>query len=183
MNNMFPRTKRSVFGYKVEQVENFLADARQDYGTADSEISTLTSSEIRHTAFVMKKGGYSPRHVDAAMERLEDAFAQRERERSVARLGAEDQLSLARGDAQVILDRLMRPSNEKFKRTGVLATGYSRSEVDAFARRIISYFQEGTALTVDEVRTAVFSSERRGYDEIQVDLVLDSVIDVMLAIR
>ncbi len=183
MSNTFPRTKRSVFGYNVEQVEDFLKDARRAYDATDAETPLLLSKEIRHTAFVMQKGGYSPRHVDAAMERLEDAFAQRERDRNAAQLGAEGQLQLARQDAQVILDRLLRPANEKFRRTGSLTTGYSRKEVDAFAQRIVSYFQEGTAVTVDEVRTAVFSPERRGYDETQVDLVLDGVIDVMLAVR
>ena len=33
------------------------------------------ADDIRHTAFSMAKGGYSTAHVDAALERLEDAFA------------------------------------------------------------------------------------------------------------
>jgi len=37
---------------------------------------------IRTTAFAMQKGGYSTSHVDAALERLEDAFASRERDRA-----------------------------------------------------------------------------------------------------
>lgn len=183
MSNTFPRTKRSVLGYNVGQVDEFLEGARVAYDAVDGEDSTLTSKEIRRTAFAMQRGGYSPRHVDAAMERLEDAFAQRERERSSALLGAEGHQNVARRDAQVILDRLLRPSSEKFRRTGSLTIGYSRREVDALAQQIVSFFQEGTAVTVDEVRTAVFSPERRGYDETQVDLVLDGIIDVMLAIR
>ncbi|MCU1637163.1 MAG: transporter permease, partial [Cryobacterium sp.] len=38
-------------------------------------------------------------------------------------------------------------------------------------------------VTVDDVRTAVFRPERGGYREEQVDAVLDSVVDVMLAVR
>lgn len=183
MGNTFPRTKRSVLGYDVDQVEEFLRGARVAYDAVADEDPMLTAKTIRHTAFAMRKGGYSPRHVDAAMERLEDAFAERERERSTARLGVEGHRNIARRDAQVILDRLLRPDDERFRRSGLLTTGYRRPEVDAFARRIVSYLQDGVELTVDEVRTVVFSPERGGYDETQVDLVLDGVIDVMLAVR
>ena len=38
-------------------------------------------------------------------------------------------------------------------------------------------------MSVDQVRTAVFRTKKRGYNETQVDLLLDAVIDVMLAVR
>ena len=41
----------------------------------------------------------------------------------------------------------------------------------------------GKPMSVDHVRTVVFGSKKRGYNEQQVDLLLDAVIDVMLAVR
>ena len=38
-------------------------------------------------------------------------------------------------------------------------------------------------MSVEQVRTVVFRSTKRGYNETQVDLLLDAVIDVMLAVR
>jgi DivIVA domain-containing protein len=38
-------------------------------------------------------------------------------------------------------------------------------------------------MSVDEVRTVMFRPQRGGYKEVQVDLLLDSVTDVMLAVR
>ena len=52
--------------------------ARRAYdGTARRDDPPLSSEKIRLTAFGMQKGGYSTAHVDAALERLEDAFAAR----------------------------------------------------------------------------------------------------------
>ncbi len=134
-------------------------------------------------AFQMQKGGYSTTHVDAALERLEDAFASRERERSLAQQGDQAWYAQARTTAQEILDRLARPAGAKFRRVGLLATGYSRKEVDEFTSRLIAYFQHGKPMSIDEVRTITFSPKRGGYNETQVDVVLDAVIDVMLAVR
>ena len=80
-------------------------------------------------------------------------------------------------------DRLARPDGQKFRRVGILATGYSRKEVDAFAARLVGYFQHGKPMSIDQVRTVTFTPQRGGYHETQVDVVLDSVVDVMLAVR
>lgn len=185
MSTTFPRTRKSALGYNIEQVEDFLEDARRafDEGLAQADRALLRAEDIRRTAFVMQKGGYSPRHVDAALERLEDVFALRERESASALLGEDVRLAHARKEAQVILDRLVRPDHHRFLRTGPLTYGYNVEQVDDFARRLIAYFQEGTPLSVDQVRTAVFRAQRRGYNEAQVDLVLDGVIAIMLAVR
>jgi len=54
---------------------------------------------------------------------------------------------------------------------------------DAFMDRVSSYFQEGAPLTVENVRTIAFRPAFRGYDETQVDLLLDTTIRLMLAVR
>ncbi|MFP7759919.1 DivIVA domain-containing protein [Marisediminicola sp. LYQ85] len=183
MSTTFPRTRRSVLGYDVEQVEDFLEDARRAYGAEPGELTVVTAASIRNTAFAMQKGGYSPASVDAALERLEDAFAVREREAAVQALGDEEWFSRARERAQEILDRLARPEGAKFDRAGRLTAGYDVRDVDAFAERLTRYFQDGASVTVDDVRTVAFRSVRHGYREAQVDMVLDAVVDVMLSVR
>jgi DivIVA domain-containing protein len=184
VSTTFPRTRSSKRGYSVNQVEDFLEEARSAY-SADAHMPVVISSEtIRNIAFELERGGYSPVHVDAALERLEDAFATREKDRAFAAPGGEEKwYGQARETAQVILDRLDRPAGEKFDRTNVLTRGYAPKEVDALAARLVDYFQNGKAMSVEEVRTAAFRSIKHGYSEAQVDLVLDTVITVMLAVR
>ena len=76
----FPRARKGRLGYDLDEVEDFLEDARRAYTTESPDVSIVTADTIRTTAFAMRKGGYSTTHVDAALERLEDAFAARERE-------------------------------------------------------------------------------------------------------
>ena len=183
MSTTFPRSRKSRLGYNVDQVEDFLEEARRAY-TADRGVLTVVNSEsIRQMAFPMQKGGYSTSHVDAALERLEDAFAARERERAVAEQGDAAWFAKARSSAQSILDRLARDKGKRFSRVSFLTTGYDPKDVDAFADRLVGYFQHGKPMSVDQVRTVVFRGKKGGYNETQVDLLLDSVIDVMLAVR
>jgi DivIVA domain-containing protein len=131
----------------------------------------------------MKRGGYTPAAVDSALERLEDAFAARERDRALAELGNQGAYDRARGDAQVILDRFVRARGRRFKRVGVLTTGYSVRDVDAFADRVVRYLQQGAPLAVDDVRGSVFGRQKGGYQETQVDVVLDAVVDLLQAVK
>ena len=184
MSTTFPRTRRSRRGYNVDQVEDFLEDARRAYSAEPGAVSVVSSDSIRHTAFAMQKGGYSTTHVDAALERLEDAFASRERDRAFAPPGGDTAwYGAARSTAQVILDRLARPEASRFSRVSFLTRGYDVKQVDAFADRLVDYFQHGKPMSIDEVRLVAFTATRRGYNESQVDLLLDKVIDVMLAVR
>jgi DivIVA domain-containing protein len=120
--------------------------------------------------------------VDAAMGRIEDAFAARERERALSVSGAHAWVGASRRLAQEVLDRLSRPQRERFRRVGVLRYGYRMDEVDLVADRITGYLATGESLTVEQVRTVAFRMQRGGYDEAQVDAVLDAVTEVMLAV-
>ncbi|MDJ0349220.1 DivIVA domain-containing protein [Cryobacterium sp. PH29-G1] len=159
------------------------AVAEEAEATASRAAAALTAKGIRHTAFAMHKDGYSPEHVDAALERLEDAFAARERDQALRAGGEQAWMTDAEGTAAVLVTRLSRPPGHRFARTSLLAVGYKRVDVDRLANKLVKYFQDGREITVDEIRTAVFRPERGGYREAQVDLVLDSVVDVMLAVR
>lgn len=183
MTPTFPLAERGARGYSTDEVDRFLRFARLAYDGAD-ERAAMTATDIRHTAFaVVTRGGYDPVHVDAALERLEDAFAQRERDLGIQQMGSAAWVEFQRETAQVIVNRLARPAGRRFARTGPLARGYKRSAVDAFADVVSDYFQRGRALDVETVRRAAFPLERGGYREDQVDAVLDAVVSVMLAVR
>jgi len=184
VTSTFPQPRKGKPGYDIDEVERFLEQARVAYGAAPGAEAAMSSDDIRHTAFrVRRRGGYSARHVDSALERLEEAFAAREREREIAERGREAYDAETRATAQEIIDRLARPEGSRFRRVSPLTRGYHPADVDAFATLLAAYFQEGTPLTVDNVRTIAFRPAFRGYHETQVDLLLDTAIRLMLAVR
>ncbi|WP_123355037.1 DivIVA domain-containing protein [Frigoribacterium sp. PhB160] len=178
----FPLSPQGQLGYDSTEVDAFLARARSAYAAAPGE-GGLTSADIRRTAFAMTKSGYSTGHVDAALERLEDAFAERERERARRQAGDDEWYGGARQTAEEIVARLDRPEGHRFDRVGFLTAGYHPRDVDRLVRRLQGYFSDGRALSIDDVRGSVFRAKRGGYREAQVDVVLDAVVDVMLAVR
>lgn len=182
VSTTFPLAPTGQRGYDESEVDAFLAEARAAYAAAPGE-GGVDSARIRRTAFAMTKGGYSTAHVDAALERLEDAFASRERERARTTRGDDSWLGDARSTAEEIVARLDRPQGHRFDRVSIFTPGYHRGDVDRLARRLQGYFSDGRALSIDDVRGAVFRPQRGGYREAQVDLVLDAVVDVMLAVR
>lgn len=182
VSTTFPRVKRGS-GYDIDEVEDFLEDARRAYTGDRGSAQVVTAASIRQMGFTMKRGGYSPADVDSALERLEDAFAARERDRALAELGNQGAYQQARSEAQVLLDRCTRPRGHRFDRVGILTGGYSVRDVDAFADRIVRYLQQGTPLTVADVRGVVFAAQRGGYQETQVDVVLDAVVDLLQAVK
>ncbi|ARJ04848.1 DivIVA domain-containing protein [Humibacter sp. BT305] len=184
MSSPFPHTRGSKLGYDTDEVDEFLARAREAYDTRASGGGPAISSDlVRRTAFTMRKGGYFPPAVDAALERLEDAFALRERDQAWTKAGDEAWFANARSRAREILNRIERPDGQKFTRAGFLRIGYHPKDVDAFAYHLVQYFRAGADLSVTDVRTITFRSKRGGYDEAQVDALLDAVVDVMLAVR
>ncbi|MCO5294397.1 MAG: DivIVA domain-containing protein [Homoserinimonas sp.] len=182
MSSTFPRLRRSRPGYNVDQVEEFLELARTAYNAAPGTVSGLNASGIRTTSFSMQKGGYSPVHVDAALERLEDAFANRERDQVRAQMGDQAWFNSARGKAREIIGRLDRKIGRRFRKVSFLSTGYDRKQVDAFCDRLNRYFRQGEKISVEEIRTVAFRPRKGGYQEAQVDLFLDAVVEVVLAV-
>ncbi len=181
MSSTFPRVSKGR-GYDTAEVEDFLEDARRAYG-APIEQAGLSAARIRTTAFSMKRGGYDPAAVDAALERLEDAFATRERQSAIDRTGDQAWYQQARALAQTVLDRISRPRGSRFRRMSWFGTGYSVREVDGFTDRIRRFFQTGAPMTADDIRQVAFHPQRGGYTEAQVDAVLDATVQVMLAVR
>lgn len=167
-------------GYHPAAVDAFLASARESFEQGGE---ALGAAEVRVASFPLVRGGYVIGDVDAALGRIEDAFAARRREQVVRDGGAEHWVAQARAQAQVILDHLARGRRHKFARTGFLSFGYRVDEVDHVSARIVRYLRDGDELTVEQLRSAAFRMQRGGYREEQVDALLDATVDVMLAVR
>lgn len=176
----FALTSGRERGYHRAAVDTFLASARRAFETGTDE---LGADDVRAASFPLVKGGYVVADVDAALGRVEDAFAARERERVVRTQGAEAWVEQARSDAQTILDHLARPRRRRFARTGILTFGYRIDEVDHVSTRIVRYLRDGDPLSAEQLRSAAFRMQRGGYREEQVDALLDATIDVILAVR
>ena len=184
-SSLFPEAPRRALGYDKAAVDAFLERARQEFEGEPSADGTpyLDAASVRTAAFPLVKRGYAIEPVDAALARIEDAFAARDREAAVATTGTRVWVERARDDAQVLRDHLSRPRRRRFARAGWLRFGYRTDEVDLVADRLVEYFETGRPITVDQVRAVAFRMQRRGYQEEQVDALLDAVIDVMLAVR
>jgi DivIVA domain-containing protein len=177
----FPDAPGRQKGYEKRAVDAFLAQARAAF-EAD-EPGVLRSGEVRAAAFPLVRHGYAIAPVDAALSRIEDAFAARERDHAMSRRGARAWVAESRGTAQTVLDRLTRPRRRRFAHVGPLRYGYRIEEVDIVADKLARYLAAGDPVTPEQVRAVAFRMQRGGYHEGQVDAVLDAVVEVMLAVR
>jgi DivIVA domain-containing protein len=175
----FPRARGRTKGYAPAEVDAFLERARAAFET---DAVPLTASEVRQVAFPLVRRGYTIAAVDAALGRIEDAFAARERAAVVSAGGVSEWVGKTRDTAQVVLDRLARPKGKRFSRVGSLRYGYRVDEVDLVADKLATFLQTGESATVEQVRAVAFRMQRGGYREAQVDAVLDAVVEVMLAV-
>jgi len=180
MAKMFPRVKITQTGYHVDQVEDFFDDARQDYETGGA----MTAGQVRAVAFDLVRGGYDPAAVDEALDRVEMAFAVRERLAFIDQHGQDEWMKEVARRATVLYPRLTRPDGERF-RAPQRRKGYDRDAVDAVMVRIIDYFDSGRPLSSYDLRTVTFPTapRKRAYDEGTVDAFIDRAIDILLAVE
>lgn len=181
VSSAFPHATGKQPGYRTDQVDTFLDRARSSYEQAVPGGGSVTSAEIRHVAFSLKRRGYSARYVDAAMDRLEEVFFERERRARIAEIGEDAVWAEVQQLLSEVRGRLERARGKRFTRRGIFAMGYRRSQVDAFLDRIAAMLAGQGSLTTADIRGVVFHAQWRGYDEDQVDALLDAVIDLLLA--
>lgn len=182
-HSSFPLAERGQLGYQPEEVDAFLERARDTYDQGADVLSPVTALEIRGLAFPLKKRGCSARFVDAAMDRLEEVFYERERRARMAQIGEEAWWAEVGQLLREVRGRLDRPRGKRFRTRGIFASGYRKSQVDAFLDRVSALFAGDDQLTTAEVRGVVFHSQWRGYNEDQVDALLDAVVELLLATR
>jgi DivIVA domain-containing protein len=181
----FERVQRSEYGYNAKQVDQFLQRARVSLETPKAAIDAIGSADVRAVSFDPVKGGYSAAVVDAALDRLEDAFARRERDELIAASGEEAWLRDIGQLSGILRGRLHRPDGDRFRRPSKKKVrSYNTRDVDNLCHDLIGYLEQDKPLSVDNVRRAVFrpAMGQDGYEENQVDAFLDRVVELMAAI-
>jgi DivIVA domain-containing protein len=181
----FERVQRSEYGYNAKQVDEFLQRARVSLETHHAATDPVNSADVRAVSFDPVKGGYSAAVVDAALDRLEDAFARRERDELIAAQGEEAWLREIGSLSGILRGRLHRPDGDRFRRpTKKKARSYNTADVDRLCHELVAYLEQDKPLSVDSVRRAVFRPAvgQDGYEESQVDAFLDRVVELMAAI-
>ena len=173
------------FGYNTKQVDVFLARARATFNGEGDDDAIVTSHMVRRTVFPAQRGGYSAREVDGALDRLEDVFAQRERDAMINSSGEDAWLQQVGRLSAILRGRLHRSPGERFRRPSrANASSYNVQDVDKICDQLIDYFEKDTPMSVDAVRRAEFrrADGEHGYEESQVDAFLDRVVELMASI-
>jgi DivIVA domain-containing protein len=161
-----PKVTKGKYGYSTSEVDLLLARARDQYANPNAKV--LDWRELTAQSFNLEKGGYVASAVDAAIDKLQDTFAERELKFSIVNLG----------DAKILLEgRCQRPKGKKFGTNNVLARGYSRKEVDALLELVQEHLAGEDEITIDELRELSFKVQRGGYIESQVDAYFDRLVE------
>lgn len=181
VSDTFPRANKLGKGYDVEQVEAFLTRARAAYEDSGRG-PAMTSWHVRTVGFDLVRGGYEVEAVDAALDRIEDAFARREKQRGEERAGSSGWQNQLRTQEQSLRAQLARPDGQRFPRGSGLELTYDIEQVDELCERVEAAFASGRPMAPDAVRLAVFKSRRgaRGYREASVDAFLDRVVELLV---
>lgn len=180
MAKMFPKAGFGQVGYRSNQVEKFFDLARSQYEAG----GTMTAGQVRVAAFDLVRGGYDTREVDEALDRVEVAFAVRERLAFVERHGQDAWMAEVATRATALYPRLTRPQGERF-RPPARGKGYDSEAVDAVLARLIDYFDSGRPISTQDLRTVTFPAApaKDAYAEGPVDAFLDRAIDILLAVE
>lgn len=177
MSYSFPSSAPKVAGYDKQQVDKFVELARVQF--ADSNLELVTANVVRNTEFDLVSGGYLVSAVDTAMDRLEDAFAEREIQRQKRLRGefaVDDRLERV---IEIVKARTARPKRKKFGSVGWLLRGYDRRQVDKLCLAIENHLANKAPIDINTVRRAIFTAKRGGYSESQVDAFIDRVVEIL----
>jgi DivIVA domain-containing protein len=161
----------------MNQVDEFLEKARDQYNNPAKELVSVF--DVRAARFGLVKNGYSISVVDAALEKLEDTFAEREYQREVKKTGYFEFTEDLKELKEMVLRRTNKKRGRKFSRRIWPNRGYSVREVDKFCSYLGKIQDTKADLSVKEIRIATFKSKRGGYAEYQVDAFLEKVVEVL----
>lgn len=178
---LFTLLGENEHGYSRAEVDRFMARARQAYDSGEG----MPLSEIRGATFSMAAGEYSPAEVDAALDRLEDAFAGAERDRFIQHYGEDAWFEHLHQQSQPLRRRMERADGQRFRSpVNAGGLGYRKDEVDALCQQLEQYLDGENPMSVNEIRTVTFTSisGTDAYDEAQVDAFLDRMTEIMASV-
>lgn len=179
----FPLTEASMRGYDRTEVDEFLAKARLTFEGKQQGNQVVTAADIRRTSFTLKKRGYEPRFVDAALDRLEEVLFERERYDFITEHSEDQWDELVTSLEHDLRSRLERPRKDRFRSVSFLSHGYRKAQVDAITDQLLQAMNSNIRVTTQEVRNLRFHLQRGGYDETQVDVFLDAYVEFLLATK
>ena len=177
MSFQFSKAKSRGYGYEPQQVDAFVTMARQQYENPEAHL--LTSERIRETEFDLIRGGYEISQVDAALDRIEDALADREISRKRNNRGDSSVTDHLERITEVVKLRAARPKRKRFRTIAWPSRGYSKREVDRLCNLVLEHIVNQEKLTMAEVRRIVFTATRGGYAENEVDAFIDRVVQIL----
>ena len=175
MSYSFNRAGKRRLGYSISQVDEFLKTAREQYNSP--AWSLISATDVRATRFELEKNGYSISVVDAALEKLEDAFAASEFGKELLNQGYFEFAEDLNEVKKLVLTRCNRRNKKRFLKRKWPNKGYSTKQVDVFCSQLGNKIESKANLTVKELRVATFKLKRGGYAEYQVDAFLEKVVE------
>jgi len=177
MTAQFKLVSTKKWGYNPADVDPLIAAARTQFANPDQP--GLGASDLRTAQFGLIKGGYRISAVDAALDRLDDAFAANEAKRLLARgghIGANEELEKLR---ETLLARTNRKKRKRFARIGLFGKGYSVRQVDSLVAGVQALLEGRTRTEIAALREYSFGSTWNGYTEAQVDAFIDRAIEYL----
>ncbi len=177
MSNNFPTAGAKELGYEPGQVDAVINQARVQFAEPNSNI--IDAKNLRTAQFDLVADGYQIDAVDAALDRLDDAFAQREKQRLAANLNSVDAFDEVDKIRKLIKGRVRRPNGKKLARAGLFAKGYSVRQVDQFLTRVGLRLSGKAELSISELRSVTFKPKWGGYIENQVDALIDKTVEYL----
>ncbi|WP_029289338.1 DivIVA domain-containing protein [Cellulomonas sp. HZM] len=170
-------------GYDPDEVDEFFAHARSVYEQGPA--AALAAKDVRSVAFDMVRGGYVTAAVDAALDRLEQAFVARARAEFVAEHGQPAWLTQLGEQARTLYGRLGRPDGDRFAPPEGRDQGYEPADVDELCHRLVAYFDKGAPLSASEIRGATFRARKghHAYAEAPVDAFFARAVEVLLGVE
>lgn len=177
MTAKFKRVGADELGYEPKDVDAIVELARAQFANPGSHV--LDASTLRNTQFGVSKGGYQIAAVDAALDRLDDAFAAQEANRLLVRGGHQGAEDFVHGLESVLKARLVRPARNRFARQRWYLKGYSVRQVDALLRLISLDLAGADQISPALLREAMFSPRWGGYNEAQVDAFIDRTVQFL----
>lgn len=182
MAAMFETVSGFKKGYDTAEVDDFFEHARQVYEGSATE--PLTHRDIHTCVFDVARGGYDTDQVDAALNRLENAFVGKEKQIVVAQGGPQAWAALLNDRAKALYPRLARPKGQRFSNPSK-GVGYSAVEVDNLCANLVKFFDGKIKVTASELRTVTFgpAKGKKAYDEASVDAFMARAIEVLLGVE